>query len=332
MIAECLRDYIGFRGCSTDEPESGLYLQDQPGISLVSVDKVADSDKATYIGVINAINTRAINRIASDVITTFAERYHLKRLTESVKLPENVDTSNVTAMSAQYRGIDIELELLDNLTYGRSGLQVIHIQQIRVYSLGVVSGATFEVIDQDTFEVLETVTKDLAVGWNVIITNKNYLSYHIFIGYDATAINSPSITLPEDSGCCCECVGCGARIQGATFDNVANTLSTGTETYGIAGTIGVQCSLETILCNNKALFKNCLFNLLAAELMRERLYTPRINKFTTVDYDTAKVMYQDFMTLYQNELQQVVNGIDLNTHDCCLVCDAPVHYVETTLW
>lgn len=48
----CLKDYIGIRVCSTDTPpESGLYINSLPGISLESIDKIADSDQTTYKGV-----------------------------------------------------------------------------------------------------------------------------------------------------------------------------------------------------------------------------------------------------------------------------------------
>lgn len=48
----CLTDYIGIRVCSNDTPpESGLYINSLPGISLESIDKIADKDQVTYRGV-----------------------------------------------------------------------------------------------------------------------------------------------------------------------------------------------------------------------------------------------------------------------------------------
>lgn len=333
MITECLRDYIGLRGCSTSVPESGLYLTDQPGISLVSLDKVADSEKQTYKAVWEAIQTRAINRLQSDVISEFAKKYHLRRLTESVKIRETIDAANDTAAANEYRGINIELAIHGDVNYGRSGLQVVHVQQIRFYSQANINNVSFIVFDTDTFRTLENFTVDLVAGWNTIAQNKYYFTYNVFIGYDSSLIDSVELLIPEDSCCSCEEYGCGASIQGATYDSVSQTLTTGTNTFGLAGTYSVQCSFETIVCNNKNLFKNALFNVLAYELMRERIYTERINKWTTVDRDIAKnEMMPDFYEQYLKELSQVIGGIDLNSGDCCLECDAPVHYQETTVW
>lgn len=333
MIAECLRDYIGLPDCGSTEPESGLYLTDQPGISLVSLDKVADSQKQTYKAVWEAIQTRSINRINSDVISAFAKRYHLKRLTESVKIREVISAANDTPALAEYRGINIELAIIGDTNYGRSGLQVVHVQYIRFYSQANINNVTFIVFDIDTLRSLENLTVDLVAGWNTIATNKNYLTYNVFIGYDSTLIDSVELLITDDDSGCCECgdtYGCGAKIQGAIYDANTQALTTGTNTFGLAGTYAVQCSYETIICNNKHLFKNAFFNCLAYELMRERVYTERINAFTTVNRDIAKnEMMPEFMNQYQAELQQVIDGIDLNPSDCCLVCDAVVQYVET---
>lgn len=338
MIADCLRDYIGLRGCAADEPLSGLYLTDQPGISLISIDKVADSDKQTYLGVWDSLNKRALNTLATDTIAAFSKRFHLKRLTESVKLPQNVDTTSTTAPSAELRGYSIELQYLSNTTDARSGLQVIHLQEVKMYSAAVVT-TDFKIIDVDTSEILETKSVDLVTGWNTIWTEVDLIAYHVFIGYDATAVTSVYLNLPEDDtspcgcGCLWFCCGdtCGGVIQGGTYDEATETLDTGVNTFGLAGTVSVQCTYETILCNNKSLFKMALFNLLAYELMRERIFTERVNKFTTVDLDKAERMMPEFYAAYQKELQQAVDGIDLNTADCCLVCEAQVQYVETTI-
>jgi len=330
MIAECLYDYIGLPVCGNDDPESGLNITDQPGISLLSIDKIGDTDKQTIQAIWQAVQRRAINRISSDVISYFSKKYFLKRLPFSVKIRETIDAANDTPASAEYRGIDIELAIIGDTNYGKSGLQTIHVQELRFYSQTAVNNLQFVVIDQDTFRTIDSFTFDVEAGWNTVATNKHYTSYHVFIGYDATLVDSVELLIPEDCGCCDD-TGCGARLQGAIYDHNTETLTTGTNTFGLAGTFAVHCSFESIICNNKHLFKYALFNLLAAEIMRERIYTPRINQFTTVDLETAKnQMLPDFTNAYLQQLDQVTDGILLNPNDCCLECDGLVHYQEAT--
>lgn len=47
----CLTDYIGLKGCSTVEPESGLFINSLPGITLESMDRIATAEQITYKGV-----------------------------------------------------------------------------------------------------------------------------------------------------------------------------------------------------------------------------------------------------------------------------------------
>jgi len=44
----CLTDYIGLRGCGDIAPESGLYLDQLPGITIEGMDKIATSEQTTY--------------------------------------------------------------------------------------------------------------------------------------------------------------------------------------------------------------------------------------------------------------------------------------------
>jgi hypothetical protein len=73
----CLKNYIGLKVCGTETSESGLYLNSLPGISLESVDKIADSEQITYAGVWDDVQTEAAARFYIDVVTAISECYSL---------------------------------------------------------------------------------------------------------------------------------------------------------------------------------------------------------------------------------------------------------------
>lgn len=324
MIAQdCLTGYIGIPGCGSDTPESGLWITDHPGFPLALFDKIADSDKQTWKALWDALVKRAINRLVSDSTAAFAKRYRLKAVTDNVRLPVDVNAAtNQTAQAAEYRGIEVELDFY-NSAWAYSSLQVIHFQEVKCYAKTAVNGVVFKIRDLLNGIDLETKTVNLSAGWNTIWTNKHFASYHLFIGYDATNVESVEL-LPDDvSSCdCCftSCDGCcDSRIRGSVLGG-----STGKNTYGVSGVVSVNCSFETVLCSNKYLFRNALWYCLAYEALRERMFTERLNKFTTVDRAIAKEeMLPEFMEQYQRELQQTVDGIDLND-SCCTECDAIV--------
>lgn len=64
---DCLTGYIGLRLCATDEvPESGLFINSLPGISVEAMDNIADSEQITYIGLWADAQTEAYSRFQID--------------------------------------------------------------------------------------------------------------------------------------------------------------------------------------------------------------------------------------------------------------------------
>lgn len=74
---ECLTDFVGIRGCGETVPGSGVYLNTLPGISLESLDKVADSEQITYKGLWADIQTEAGVRFYTDVIEELSKCFKL---------------------------------------------------------------------------------------------------------------------------------------------------------------------------------------------------------------------------------------------------------------
>lgn len=76
MPSDCLYDYIGLRGLCVDvEPASGSYLNQLAGITLTSMDKVADREQQTFVGVWNDVQTRGIRRFRKDFFAAFMDKY-----------------------------------------------------------------------------------------------------------------------------------------------------------------------------------------------------------------------------------------------------------------
>jgi hypothetical protein len=71
---------------------------------------------------------------------------------------------------------------------------------------------------------------------------------------------------------------------------------------------------------------------LASELMKERIYSNRVNEFTVFDRNKAKELHKLFEAMYKGgvvdeirydgELPTIVNSISLSQTDCCLDCVA----------
>ena len=338
MITTCLLDYIGLQGCTVGTPESGLYLNELYGINLENVDKLADDQQVTYSGVWDDVQKRALNKLHSLVQAEFSKRYRIKRLTQSIDLGQLIDaTSNQTAQSAQLRGFVVELHSGSQIPLTNSSLNVIHFQSIRLYSKAVEAAMNVKVIDMDTLLTLETFSQALVVGWNTIATNKDYKAQRVFVGYDASGIESVESELNEfvNDWCACVCddffgYDCDAQIKGATSDLTYAGVTRGDNTFGLTAIFNIQCRYDSLICQNKSLFKLAWWYLLGVELMNERIYSDRLNRFVTVDRQKAKELRDEFLAEYEREIMAAIDGTDLN-QDCCIECDAPLTYQESRM-
>jgi hypothetical protein len=99
------------------------------------------------------------------------------------------------------------------------------------------------------------------------------------------------------------------------------------ESYGITATLGLQCSFDVLVCNYRDNLAVAWWYLLGSELMKERIYTDRVNRYTTVDLDKARELTQSLYRDYMNELLTFVDSVDLQ-RDWCIDCDAIVKQVE----
>lgn len=75
---DCLIDYIGVLVCGTESSGSGQFINSLPGISLESIDKIADSEQITYKGVWDDVQAEAANRFYVDVINELTKCYELQ--------------------------------------------------------------------------------------------------------------------------------------------------------------------------------------------------------------------------------------------------------------
>lgn len=82
--------------------------------------------------------------------------------------------------------------------------------------------------------------------------------------------------------------------------------------------LNAYCDYEDLICDNKARLVNPWRFLLGNQLMLFRIYSTRLNRFTTIDLEQAKELRDHYQVEYERSLEQAVKLID--TGDCCLEC------------
>lgn len=319
----CLTDYIGILGCGSTTPESGLYINTLPGVSLRQIDQIADEDQITYQGVWDDVQERAVRRFETKVKAELSKRFKITTIQDVVDITKNLETTT-TANAAKLRGFIIDLDnFVSENHFVVSNFQRIYIQQLFLYLTGAVN-TTVYLFDAVKGTQLDSYSVTGAAGWNTINVNEAYTARKIFACYDATNVTGTD-NLIEKGFSCCECE---INIEGAE-SNIAATvkesdLTKGENGYGLSGIFSSQCTYDSLVCNNKNIFSTAFWYLLGAELMSEVIYTSRLNQYTTIGAQKAKELRLEFEERFKEELTSAVEGVNVNTYDCCLECNEQI--------
>lgn len=80
-----------------------------------------------------------------------------------------------------------------------------------------------------------------------------------------------------------------------------------------------KCDYEDLICDNKEILVNAWMMLLANQLMQFRVYSTRLNRFTTVDLPAAKELVEFYQLEYEKALTQAAQLCDISSCECVLV-------------
>lgn len=344
----CLENWIGVLGCEAEESLSGIYVNSLPGVSLESIDKIADADQVTFKGVWNDIQIRAIRRFENDVVETFKKRYRIKKVAETIDLLKYIDKTSITAAVDELRGFTFELIFKNDSRIVASNLYVLSIQELSIYlpsNYDIQKPVTVYIYDMVDGTKLDEIDFDVTLvagTWVKKQVNKRYYDVQrVFICYNAEFVDSvkqelknsyPNLTYWSDS-----IYGINnifSKIRGAVgSDTVTPTdanIVQGSNTFGLSGIFSLSCRYDFLVCKNKDVFTSAWWFLLGTELMVETIYTNRLN-FFTLNKDEAKALKDYFQVEYEKAIAQACDDIDIDLNDACVECHAPIQVHEARL-
>lgn len=336
----CLINYIGIKGAPLAEPESGEYINRLiPGLPMEAMVKVTTADQGSFLEAWNDIQKLASKRINTKIISEFQKRYQIQTIQRSVDLLKAVDKTETTAAAAKWRGFTVELTPDKTQVIVYSALQCIYVQSLRIYrneSGPAIDGAIFDLHTGEKlkeFEFPEVTT----AGWTTVKIEERYTAYRLFCAYDATVLDGTKLditasALGEFSACACDIFGDGAysQIRGAEADNLSDEitdddLDTGLNTYGLSGIFALQCSYEPVVAQNREIFLLAWAYTLGWGILWTRINSSTINRWTIgIDKKRAEELMTELEVLFDQEIQIVLDGVQLNLQDCCLECNAQI--------
>jgi hypothetical protein len=329
----CLDNIIGIdKKCSPDTPSSGLYLQNLPGVTVKLADVAADEETASGVDLINEKITYAKDQILQDVREYLLPHMKVNSVIESETVGYYHDNLESVAADVGYRkGIQIKIDHYPYLEF--------YINSIKLQSAS--SGATsIYIYNLTTGKLLDTIaiTTVADVPTEVIVqkaykTDKQKLNLFIAIDGAATTYKS-SLSYGQVTGSCTSCSG-GYRNSYAVFNNImissggafieSNKRST-TYTSGLSVNYSINCSIENFVCNMSNLFAWPILQNTGAELMRELMFSRRLNSIIIIDKAKNEQMREEFDAEYVKSMDRILKNISI-PDDVCFKCKQRVKNV-----
>lgn len=330
-----LTNYIGLKNCTLPDPESGLYVNDLPGMSTELVDKIANSEQINFSGVWASVQKRALLRLSNDVTSQLYEWVKLNQIIYQTRrlLKSQPNGVIIIAMEPLYAGI---YQMVPESKYAEFRLNDMYI-----YSFQTVT-TTLKVWDMNDGSEIYTKSIDLVPGLNHItqiglVVPLKYRIMELFIGVDVSGFDSIQ-TLNDyyywytsDAACAAQTsYGYGTmrgvfQFMPATYDpNLPMQLSNlirGGIGRGVCMGAEIRCSVEQFIYDNRQVLSQALLYLMGAEILLEKIGSPRLNYFTSSNLESTEMMRQMFENRYKSNLKSSLNIIPLNGESICFDCE-----------
>lgn len=133
VILTCLTGYIGIRTCADDQPGSGLYINDLPGISNEVLQMVTDYESETYLQTWKEIEERTILQYRTRLMAKLNECYQINQM-DTVECIA-CENQELLALSLWYLfGYQIMVQALLNWNNTRfTTVDRVNVEEIRDY-------------------------------------------------------------------------------------------------------------------------------------------------------------------------------------------------------
>jgi len=279
------RTIIGIRNyveCSN--PESDLFINDLPGVSLKIASQIASEELQTGNEVLKKCINTAIKKVFNDFTLKVSPHFNFNAIVQTREVNDFSDSTLIAPASAE-RGL--------LLKRWRSELAEIYVEQIYVK---IQTAGTYQIKFYNGETLQETI--ETAIESDVIKTirvDKRFTSETVKIVIDNTntAVYSNNIGNWNFQECgTCNGNGQGLVVKGWDGAEENNVM------YGIGVKTSVRCYEENLICSLLPRMYFFIWYQSGVEFMKEKIYSDRVNPITTFTKERAKELLIEYQEEY----------------------------------
>ena len=227
------------------------------------------------------------------------------------------------ATSPDTRGVEIQLNGSRNISVYIDSIELLVTAASGPFpftsQIGVYDSITGQPLGSTTFEIP-------AAGTLIVPIEEEYLAQKVFIGYDASIIESTNVD-QYGSGYyeeLCEACACGVtNARCATVSNVLPVIQANINYESCGGMIvnySVFCSLDNWVCRNKKKVSTALYYLMGLTFWTHVIGSPRINPTTLISQDRLDTVVKYCQANYEEAKNNFSKSVTLKDR-VCMPCD-----------
>ena len=292
---------------------SGLYANGLPGVTLNLLDDLTKDEQEDYEEFWDDIYQRSITNFISDVQAKLADKFFIDLKLVSRETSEFKADINANSGLA---GIKLTYYLP---RYGR-----LNINTIEVFSESVQADKEIYFYDTDeNGRLLHTETVDLVEGVNTIHVDEYFNVDKLFIAYDPTDISileTKNRYFDKYRYISFSDLSCIYGCYGSSDHASVNQVNGG----GINVIFNATCSIERFVEQNINIFKDAFWYRIGLELIRERIFSDRFNRWTTMTAEDAESKQASYASECEIKLNNSVRSLRMTDDPICFACKSPV--------
>lgn len=314
---ECLDGLIGIRGkCSTDSPDSLLYINDLPGLSIKDVDASLNSESASAVELIEQKIQEAGELVITRLQTLLLPKFKGDSLISNGVVGFVKDNQETIETATGYlvgKHIEISEGAYKELFISKVGIHAV--------ATGNVSVVVWDLVQN---KLLDTMVVTCVAGEvSYLDVFKTYRGQgqriSLFIGYAYTASYKTTLSLNN----CTSCTGQVYSNPHITFAN-RKILSSDTKikenlTSGEDGLIiqySVNCTFTPFVCSIKHLMAPAIRWKAGELLAMEMVYSKRNNSYITIYAEDNAELLKAYSVSFETEINNIFQNMRLPNNEC----------------
>lgn len=301
-----IRDYTD---CAS--PESDLWINDFPGISLKTAAKISNEEVHTGAAIMRKCIDVGTKKVFDDFQKKISPYFDFNSIVETRQIDDFSDDI-ILPVAAAKRGLA--------LRRWRSELAQHYIEELYIKSKTTKDTSVF-IYDGETLAYTYVIPL-IAGTINTIRVGKTFVSETVKIEMDNSDVevysNSINNSNWSDGGCgSCQSLQ-GLKVKGWNGTSEDNTV------YGIGVKCSVRCYLENAMCSVLPQLYLPIFYKSAGEFFREKIGSDRLNPVTLFTKDQARESLDECEKDYKEIYASTINSIYAflrSTKGECLTCN-----------